>query len=89
MVLGVGDPPLGLGEGLTSAFGGHDPSGAPILGITLTLDEAGVLQVVDDVRQNAAVDAQAGGQGTLRGHLLVHDDGQDVVAPTAVRQVPQ
>jgi hypothetical protein len=73
-------------QGCRAGFGDDDPPGPPVRGVRLALDQPGLLEVVEQVREHRAVDAQLVRECQLGGGALVGRAGQDVIPARAAGQ---
>jgi hypothetical protein len=74
-------------EELGALSGGHDTASAPIGGIRAALDQAGRLEVVEEIGHDRAVDTEVLGQGELADNGAVSGRGEDLVAPRTAREI--
>ncbi len=75
------------GQQVGAAGGGDDLSGPPVGGIRTPLDQAGGLEIVEEVGHDRAVDAEVMGEGQLAAHPAVGRSGEDLVAAGTAGQI--
>ena len=74
-------------EEFVALLGGHDPVGPPVGRIRAALDQAGGLEVIEEVGHHRTVDSEVLGEGELATDGALSGGGEHLVAPRTARKV--
>ena len=74
-------------EEFVALLGGHDPVGPPVGRIGAALDQAGGLEVIEEVGHHRTVDSEVLGEGELATDGALSGGGEHLVAPRTARKV--